>query len=83
MDDPPEPACPISIRLKVDSQPCDVALEKLQSMAKAENVPLREFSVSGRAAWEEKEPATSPVPGEVVIYVHQLGVFGRLYRLYY
>ena len=28
-------------------------------------------------------PATSPVPGEVVIYVHQLGVFGRLYRLYY
>jgi len=28
-------------------------------------------------------PATSPVPGEVVLYVHQLGVFGRLYRLYY
>jgi hypothetical protein len=28
-------------------------------------------------------PPTSPVPGEVVIYVHQLGVFGRLYRLYY
>ena len=28
-------------------------------------------------------PAASPVPGEVVIYVHQLGVFGRLYRLVY
>ena len=28
-------------------------------------------------------PAASPVPGEVVIYVHQLGVFGRLYRLFY
>ncbi|HVR25329.1 MAG TPA: hypothetical protein VMU26_18650 [Candidatus Polarisedimenticolia bacterium] len=42
----------ISIRLKADSQPCDVALEKLKSMA---NVPIREFSVSGRPAWEEKE----------------------------
>ncbi len=28
-------------------------------------------------------PAASPVPREVVIYVHQLGVFGRLYRLFY
>jgi hypothetical protein len=42
----------ISIRLKADSQPCDVALEKLKSMA---NVPIREFSVSGRPVWEEKE----------------------------
>ena len=36
--------------------------------------------------WCEKKrslPAASPVPGEVVIYVHQLGVFGRLYRLFY
>lgn len=42
----------ISIRLKMDSQPCNVALEKLKSMA---NVPIREFTVSGRPAWEEKE----------------------------
>jgi len=28
-------------------------------------------------------PDASPVPGEIVIYVHQLGVFGRLYRLFY
>lgn len=28
-------------------------------------------------------PATSPTPGEVVIYVHQLGVLGRLHRLFY
>jgi len=28
-------------------------------------------------------PTASPVPGEIVIYVHQLGVFGRLYRLFY
>ena len=45
----------ISIRRKVDSQPCDVALDKLKSMAKAHNVPIREFTVSGRPAWEEKE----------------------------
>jgi hypothetical protein len=45
----------ISIRLKVDSQPCDVALDKLKSMTKAQNVPIREFSVSGRPVWEEKE----------------------------
>jgi hypothetical protein len=28
-------------------------------------------------------PAVSAVPGEVVIFVHQLGMFGRLHRLYY
>jgi hypothetical protein len=45
----------ISIRLKVDSQPCDVALGKLKSMAASENETIREFTVSGRPAWEEKE----------------------------
>ena len=45
----------ISIRRKVDSEPCDVALDKLKSMAKDQKVPIREFSVSGRPAWEEKE----------------------------
>jgi hypothetical protein len=45
----------ISIRLKVDSQPCDVALGKLESMAATQNETIREFSVSGRPAWEEKE----------------------------
>jgi len=33
----------------------DVALEKLESMAASKNVPVREFTVSGRPAWEEKE----------------------------
>ena len=28
-------------------------------------------------------PAASAVPGEVVIFVHQLGLFGRLHRLFY
>ena len=28
-------------------------------------------------------PAMSPTPGEVVIYVHQLGLFRRLHRLFY
>ena len=45
----------ISIRLKVDSQPCDSALEKLKSMAKAQNLTIRELSVSGRPMWEEPE----------------------------
>ncbi len=45
----------ISIRLKVDSQPCDVALGRLKSMAASENVAIREFSVNGRPAWEEQE----------------------------
>ena len=45
----------LSVRLKIDSQPCDVALEKLKTMAKAQNLPIREFSVSGRPAWDEKE----------------------------
>lgn len=47
----------ISIRLKVDSQPCDVALEKLKSMAASQGETIREFSVSARPAWEEKEHA--------------------------
>jgi hypothetical protein len=45
----------ISIRLKVDSEPCDAALGKLKSMAACQNQTIREFSVSGRPAWEEKE----------------------------
>ena len=28
-------------------------------------------------------PVASAVPGEVVIFIHQLGLFGRLHRLYY
>lgn len=45
----------VSIRLKLDSQPCDVALEKLKSMAKSQDLAIREFTVSGRPAWEEEE----------------------------
>jgi len=45
----------VSIRLKLDSQPCDVALGKLKSMAASQNETIREFSVSGRPAWEEQE----------------------------
>jgi hypothetical protein len=45
----------ISIRLKVDSEPCDAALGKFKSMAASQNETIREFSVSGRPAWEEKE----------------------------
>ena len=40
----------ISIRLKIDPDlPCDVALEKVKGRA---NVPMREFTVRGRPAWE-------------------------------
>jgi hypothetical protein len=29
------------------------------------------------------QPTVSPLPGEVVMYVRQLGVLGRLHRLFY
>ena len=45
----------ISIRLKVDSQPCDAAFEKLKSMAKTQNETIKELSVSERPMWEEQE----------------------------
>jgi len=68
----------ISIRLKVDSQPCDVALGKLKSMAKSQNVPIREFSVSGRPVWEEKEHLRGR--GSMVFERYVCGV-GRYYLL--
>lgn len=45
----------LSIRLKMDSQPCEVALGKLKSMATSSHIEIREFTVSGRPAWEEKD----------------------------
>lgn len=67
----------ISIRLKLDSQPCDVALEKLKSMAQADNVPIREFSVSGRPAWEEKEH----LRGDTMLLERYVCGVGRYYLL--
>ncbi len=67
----------ISIRLKLDLQPCDVALEKLKSMAKAQNVPIREFSVSGRPVWEEKEH----LRGDTMLFERHVCGVGRYYVL--
>jgi hypothetical protein len=67
----------IGVRLKVDSQPCDVALEKLKTMAKAQNVPIREFSVSGRPAWEEKEH----LRGDTMLFERYVCGVGRYYVL--
>jgi hypothetical protein len=67
----------ISIRLKVDSQPCDVALKKLKSMTDAQNVPIREFSVDGRPVWEEKEHLRG---GTMLLERYVCGV-GRYYVL--
>jgi len=67
----------ISIRLKVDSQPCDVAREKLRSMAKAQNVSIREFSVSGRPAWEEEEHLS----GDSMLLERYVCGVGRYYVL--
>jgi hypothetical protein len=67
----------ISIRLIVDSQPCDVALGKLKSMAASKNVPIREFTVSGRPAWEEKEWLRG---GSMIFERYVCGV-GRYYVL--
>jgi hypothetical protein len=67
----------ISIRRKVDSEPCDVALGKLKSMAASKNVSIREFTVSGRPAWEEKE---WPRGGSMIFERYVCGV-GRYYVL--
>jgi hypothetical protein len=67
----------ISIRLKVDSLPCDAAFEKLKGMAKAENVPIREFSVSGRPAWEGKERPR----GDMMLRERYVCGMGRYYIL--
>jgi len=66
----------ISIRLKVDSQPCDVALGKLKSMAASQNESIREFSVSGRPAWEAKES----IRGGDRVFERYVCGFGR-YRM--
>jgi hypothetical protein len=46
-------------------------------MAKSQNVPLREFSVSGRPAWEEKD---HPQGGSMLSERYVCGV-GRYYIL--
>ena len=67
----------ISIRLKVDSRPCDVALGELKSMAALKNVPIREFTVSGRPAWEEKDWPR----GDSMIFERYVCDVGRFYIL--
>jgi len=67
----------ISMRLKLDSEPCDVVLEKLKNMAKAQSLSIREFSVSGRPAWEEKEHAR----GDTVVLERFVCGIGRYYVL--
>ena len=65
----------ISIRLKLDSLPCDVALKRLKSMA--QDLPIREFSVSGRPAWEEKEH----LRGDTMLLERYVCGVGRYYLL--
>lgn len=67
----------ISIRVKVDSEPCEVALDKLKTMARAQNVPIREFSVSGRPVWEEKEHPR----GDTMLFERYVCGLGRYYLL--
>jgi hypothetical protein len=42
-----------------------------------------EFTTDAECKKKGPPPAASAVPGEVVIFVHQLGLFGRLHRLFY
>jgi hypothetical protein len=65
----------ISIRLKVDSQPCDAALEKLKDLAKAQNETIKEFSVSGRPMWEEQERSR----GSTRLFERYVCGYGRYY----
>lgn len=67
----------ISIRLKVDFQPCDVALGKLKNMAASQNETVREFTVSGRPAWEEKEH----IRGGDRVFERYVCGFGRYHML--
>jgi hypothetical protein len=68
----------VSIRVIVDNRPCDVALGQLKNMATSQNVPIREFSISGRPAWEEKEHLRAG--GNMVLERYVCGV-GRYYLL--
>lgn len=45
----------VSIRIIEDSQPCGLAFNKLKELAASDNTAIREFSVGGRPAWEEKD----------------------------
>src|SRR5262249_1162964 len=67
----------ISLRGKVDSLPSNDGLERLKAMAKADNLPIREFSVSGRPAWEEQQHRSG---NSVVLERYVCGV-GRYYIL--
>lgn len=67
----------ISIRLKMDSLPCDVALGKLKNMAASSHIEIREFTVSGRPAWEEKDWAR----GNAMIFERYVCGEGRFYIL--
>jgi hypothetical protein len=42
-----------------------------------------EYATDAECKKKGSPPAASPVPGEVVIFVHQLGLLGRLHRLFY
>jgi hypothetical protein len=42
-----------------------------------------EYATDAECKEKGPPPAASAVPGEVVIFVHQLGLFGRLHRLFY
>ena len=65
----------ISIRLKVDPDlPCDAALAKLKGMS---NVPIREFTVSGRPAWEESPWRR----GDSMVFERYVCGVGRYYLL--
>ncbi len=67
----------ISTRPKIDSQPSDVALEKLKSLAHAEDVSIRESSVSGRPMWEEQEHSR----GDAMLLERYVCGVGRFYVL--
>lgn len=68
----------LSVRMIADAQTCDAALGKLKSMAASQNVAIREFSVSGRPAWEEKEHSRS---GGGMVFERYVCGAGRFYVL--
>lgn len=68
----------LSVRVIIDARTCDAARKKLKSMAASLNVAVREFSVSGRPAWDRKEHSRSS--GGMVFERYVCGA-GRFYIL--
>jgi hypothetical protein len=76
---------PLNIRVDTDMLPdwnC-AATWQLPTGIILQRGVVGEYTSDAECKKKGLPPAAPAVPGEVVIFVHQLGVFGRLHRLFY